>query len=50
MVIAELEAVEVVTQDALLVKIQVTACPLVKDEVVKTEELVPAFVPFTFHW
>lgn len=49
MVIAVLVAVVGAAQVALLVNIQVTAWPLVKDEVVKTEELVPAFVPFTCH-
>ena len=34
---------------ALLVKTQVTICPLVRVVVVKVEMLVPAFTPFTFH-
>ena len=34
---------------ALLVKTQVTICPLVRVVVVKVEMLVPAFTPSTFH-
>ena len=37
------------TQAALLVITQVTACPLVSVVVVKVVLLVPAFTPFTFH-
>jgi hypothetical protein len=48
-VMAELVAVAVVAQLALLVKTQVTAWPLVNEEVVNRDELVPAFDPFTFH-
>jgi hypothetical protein len=39
----------VLAQDALLVIITVTRSPFAKDEVVKVELLVPAFVPFIFH-
>lgn len=48
-VTAELVAVDAVRQLALLVKIQVTASPLVKAAEVNAEEFVPAFPPFTCH-
>jgi hypothetical protein len=32
------------------VSTQVTACPLVSAELIKLLLLVPALVPFTFHW
>ena len=49
MVIAVLVAVVGAAHAALLVNTQVTSCPLVNEEVVKVDELLPAFVPFTFH-
>jgi hypothetical protein len=32
------------------VRVQVTAAPAVSEEVIKVALLVPAFVPFIFHW
>ena len=48
MVIAELVAVGTVAQVALLVNTQVTAWPLVREDVLNVEP-VPEFDPFTFH-
>jgi len=42
-------AVVGLTQAKLLVKIQVTICPLVSVELVNVELFVPTFVPFTCH-
>ncbi len=42
-------AVELVTQDKLLVSVQLTMSPLFKLDDVKTELFVPAFIPLTFH-
>jgi len=49
MVIPVEVAVVGLTQAKLLVKIQVTICPLVSVELVNVELLVPAFVPSTNH-
>ena len=49
--VIELEvAVADVTQVALEVMTQVTACPLVMVELVKVALFVPVSVPLTFHW
>ena len=42
-------AVVGLTQAKLLVKIQVTICPLVSVELVNVELFVPAFTPLTCH-
>ena len=48
-VIPDEVAVVGLAQDKLLVKIQVTTCPLVSVELVNVELFVPAFTPFTCH-
>jgi len=48
-VILALFAVVGLAQVAFEVSTQLTACPFVNVVVVKMLELVPAFVPFTFH-
>ncbi len=49
MVMAELVAVGVPAQKALVVIVQVTTSEFASDEEVKEELFVPAFVPFTCH-
>lgn len=43
-------AVVCVTQLALLVSTQLTTAPFARLLVVNEAELVPALLPFTFHW
>jgi hypothetical protein len=50
MVMALEVAVLGLAQVAFEVRTHVTICPLVNDDVVNVEELVPEFVPLTFHW
>ena len=50
MEIGKLLAVAVDVQVAFEVNVQLTLAPLVNELDEKTEELVPAFTPFTFHW
>jgi hypothetical protein len=50
LIVTELEvAVADVTQVALEVMTQVTACPFVMDDLINVVLFVPALVPFTFH-
>jgi hypothetical protein len=44
------EAVGVAAQEALEVITTKTWSASASDEEVKVAELVPAFIPFTFHW